>query len=285
MIITDKFVVLNFPKTGSSFVRAMLKRVHNYDEGWFNPILHKAIRRFRYGSLPNRALQRLDTLVNREMSELIVPNVYVKHMGYQQGQHGRYSQIPEEHRHKTIVSVVRNPFTRYISVYLYGYWKRRYLQLYSERLKKDMPNFPDLSFSEYYNMIHFYKQDLRLRDIVPKIDLGVSTIQFIRFYFSESERVLNEIDDEYIRSGTYQDDMAQIVFLRQENLNEELFQFLLTMGYPEEDIQFIKEAGRVNVSERRSDQQSLDSFYTQDLVQTVLQRDRLLFEIFPEYRP
>ena len=284
MIITDKFVMLNFPKTGSSFARSMLKTVHNYDEGWLNDTLHRAIRRFRYGTLPNRALRRLDSLVNRDMTELIVPKVYGRHVGYQQSQHGRYSQVPVEHRHKTMVSVVRNPFSRYVSAYLYEGWKERYPQLYPDRLKKDVPAFPDLSFSEYYDMIHLYKQETRLLDVAIKIDLGDTTIQFIRFYFREPDRVLGQIDDEYIASGTYRDDMAPVVFLHQENLSEELFQFLLEMGYPEEEIRFINEAERVNVSQRRSDQQLLDDFYTEDLVQTILRRDRLLFELFPEYR-
>lgn len=285
MIIANQFVMLNYPKTGSSFARAMLKQVHNYDRGGFNKILHRMIRKFRYGTVLNRTLRKIDTLINPDMTELIVPKVYGRHIGYRQSQHGRYSQIPEEHKDKSIISIIRNPFTRYVSTYLYEDWKDRYPQIYSDQLKNNIPSFPDLSFAEYYDMIHFYKQDLRLQGIIPKIDLGVNTIQFIRFYFKEPERVLSEIDDEYITNRSYQEEMVPITFLHQERLNDELFQFLLTMGYSQKKIQFIKDAEPINVTKRKRDQQSLDRFYTEELRQNILKRDRLLFKIFPEYQP
>ncbi|NBD36483.1 MAG: sulfotransferase family 2 domain-containing protein [Chloroflexi bacterium] len=285
MIITNQFVMLNYPKTGSSFARAMLKQVHNYDRGGVNKILHRMIRKFRYGTVLNRTLRKIDTLINPDMTELIVPKVYGRHIGYRQSQHGRYSQVPEEHKDKTIISIIRNPFTRYVSTYLYEDWKDRYPQIYSDQLKNNIPSFPDLSFAEYYDMIHFYKQDLRLQGIIPKINLGVNTIQFIRFYFKEPKRVLNEIDDEYITNRSYQEEMVPITFLHQERLNDELFQFLLTMGYSEQKIQFIKDAEPINVTKRKRDQQSLDRFYTEELRQNILKRDRLLFKIFPEYQP
>jgi hypothetical protein len=113
--------------------------------------------------------------------------------------------------------------------------------------------------------------------------LGLHTIQFIQFYFPGPEGVLSLIDKDYIREKRYQRDVADIVFLHQENLNEELYNFLLGLGYSRKDIRFIREVDRVNVTAREASQFGTWDFYTQELVEDVLNKDELLFEVFPEY--
>jgi hypothetical protein len=265
MIITDEFVMLAFPKTGSSFVRKSLKRLH------------------KYNTLPNRVLRRLHLPTNTSMTELILPVIDQKKPPYPYSRHVTYLQIPEEHRHKVVASCIRNPFERYVSVYQFGQWKKTFHN-YSEQLTREFPQFPDLSFDEYYRMIHIFARDNRLDEISPKIDLGVYTIQFIQFHFKNPRRTLQEIDSDYIAQRKYVDDMADIVFLHQENLNQELYEFLSGCGYPREDIEFLLEAERVNVTHRENTQRKLENFYAPELVETVIRRDRLIFDLFPEYR-
>jgi hypothetical protein len=257
--------MLNFPKTGSSFVRAALKKVHRYD------------------TLSNRIRRQLGLANVPPMVELILPVIDREFPQGLRGQHGTYRQIPEEHRHKTIASVIRNPFGRYVSVYLFGWWKKT-LQTDERRLKKAFSRFPELSFQEYYEMMNLLGRENKLRDIIPKIELGVQTIQFIQFYFKEPETVLREIDHDYIEQKQYLHDMAQVVFLHQEKLNKDLYEFLLGFGYPKEDIDFIQKEDKVNVTPRAVDQLKASEFYTQELVKDILEKDRLLFELFPEYR-
>ena len=265
MIITDRFVMLNFPKTGSSFVRTVLKRVHRYDT-------------------PYNRIRRLFHLANDPfMIELILPVIDRQFPEGLRGQHGTYEQIPDEHRHKTIVSVVRNPFDRYVSTYLFGWWKT-HLQAPEEQLREAFPHFPDLSFKEYYDMLQTFGRKNRLRGISPPISLGFQTIQFIQFYFKEPDSVLQSIDDNYITQRMYLNDIADVVFLHQENLNAELYEFLQGLGYPEGDIRFIVAAERVNVTPREPAHTKLDDFYTPQLAQDVLRNDRLLFELFPGYK-
>ena len=264
MIITDKFVMLNFPKTGSSFVRAALKEIHGYNR------------------LSARLLRMLDLPGSSSMTELLLPTIDKASIRGLPGQHGTYRQIPEKHRHKGIVSVIRNPFDRYVSDYLFGWWKR-YPPANTTLLAEAFPHFPDLSFAEYCHMNdHFGRQD-RLGDISPRIELGLFTIQFIQFYFKEPDSVLRRIDDGYISHRRYLADIAPITFLHQENLRAELYEFLLSLGYSEEKIRFILEAEGVNVTDRENDQRQLENFYTRQLVEEILQKDRLLFELFPEY--
>ena len=66
-------------------------------------------------------------------------------------------------------------------------------------------------------------------------------------------------------------------------MRAELYEFLLSLGYSEEKIRFILEAEGVNVTDRENDQRQLENFYTRQLVEEILQKDRLLFELFPEY--
>jgi hypothetical protein len=265
MIITDEFVMLNLPKTGSSFARAILKTIHKYDT---------------WGS---RLRRKLNIFPNYNMVEHMVPEINAKHLMGQRGQHGTYRQIPEEHRHKTIVSIIRNPFDRYVSLYLFDWWKR-YPYASPDRLRQHFPKFPNLSFEEYYKMSHLFGRESRLQGIKPSTELGLLTIQFIQFYFMEPENVLRKIDKDYIETKQYQHDMAQVTFLHQENLNEELYTFLLRMGYRDPDIRFIREAERINVTEKRDEASNLGEFYTPELCTKILARESLLFELSPEYK-
>jgi hypothetical protein len=263
MIITDRFVMLNFPKTGSSFARKALRKIH------------------RYETLPNRILRKLN-VPQSSMIELSLPSVDRRFPDGLQDQHGTYRQIPEGHRHKTVVSIIRNPFDRYVSAYLFGWWKTN-LPTTEKRLLEAFPNFPDLSFREYYEMTNLFGRENRLRGLSPRIDLGFYTIQFVQFFFQDPERALRRIDGDYITRKRYLDDMAELVFLHQENLNSELYDFLLAMGYPEADIAFIHNAERVNVTPRAENQCRWEDLLSADLQEDILNKDRLVFDIFPEY--
>lgn len=264
MVITDQFVMLNLPKTGSSFARKALKRVHHYD------------------ALPNKILRKL-SLPGSSMIEMYLPSLDRRFPEGLQDQHGTYRQIPEGHRHKTVVSVIRNPFDRYVSAYLYGWWKTN-LHTTKKRLQEAFPCFPDLSFGEYYEMIKLFGRENRLKGISPKIDLGFYTIQFIQFFFREPEKTLRLIDGDYLKQKRYLHDMAEVVFLHQENLNGELYDFLRSLGYPERDIGFIRNAEKVNVTPRGDNQRRWEDLCSEDLRADILNKDRLIFELFPEFR-
>jgi hypothetical protein len=66
-------------------------------------------------------------------------------------------------------------------------------------------------------------------------------------------------------------------------LNNELYNFLLDIGYPQNDIAFIKNAQRVNVTHRDDNQSTVNDFFSQQMREDVYEKDRLLFVLFPEY--
>ena len=265
MIITDQFVVLNFPKTGSSFVRKVLKQIHNYDS-----VIYRLFRKLKIPYHPS-------------MIELKVPIIDRKTPGFKKSQHGLYIQIPETHKHKEIVSVSRNPFDRYVSAYLFSAWKRIYPEIYGRELTERYPHFPALTFLEYYRMIHTYIEDFRLKGSKLKIPLGVQTVQFIQFYFRDPDTVLHQIDHAYLDGRKYESDQVSVNFLEQKNLNKELYEFLRQHEYPEKNIEFIQKADKVRITPRRKDQEDIKLFYTPELVEEILMRDKLIFDLFPQY--
>lgn len=266
MIITERAVFLNFPKTGSSFIRAALKQATGY-----NRPTYRLLRSLR---LPHKP----------PMVELLLPSIDRQHPAGLSDPHGTYRQIPLEHRDKVIVAAIRNPFHRYVSTYRFGWWAR-HPHANPEVLREAYPAFPDLTFGEYMDMLHRFGRPNRLGELSPTIELGFMTIQFIQLFFRDPDRVLRCMDHAYIEQRAYLDDMPDIVFLHQENLNQELYQCLVDLGYPEDQVRFILNAARVNVTPGPTEANRLEDLYTPELVARILERDRLLFDRFPEYQP
>jgi hypothetical protein len=114
--------------------------------------------------------------------------------------------------------------------------------------------------------------------------LGFHTIQFIQFYFHDPETVLTKIDDAYIEGMQYRKDMGSIYFIHQENLKEELKQFLIHIGMPQDELGFIDSMENINVTSR----ETVDNSNNHDVIddssrKRILEREKLLFSIFPEY--
>lgn len=264
MLITDQFVMINFPKTGTRFARDVLKKIH---------------------------MQRGITVLNKlrktppGLTEIRTEVADKQYKTRESSHHGTCRQIPKEHQDKSIVSISRDPFSRYTSLYIYKVKTRefRHPSADAEEVKKLFPSFPNLSFRENYDMIHHFSRPNRLKGITPKIDLGLHTIQFIQFFFKNPDEVLSRIDDDYIQSEKYKDDMFDVQFIHQENLNVEFKSFLLNQGYSEKECSVIDTSKKINVSKRGADEQDQDSFYDAELRELILKRDALLFKIFPEY--
>lgn len=268
MIITEDFIMINFPKTGSSFARKVIKEL--------------------YSGRHNTVARILIKLRMRESgyTELMLPNIYNARYKFKdnfvKGQHGVISQIPEQYINKPIISIVRNPFSRYISGYQFKWWQK-YPHERIEIIKQKYPDFPDITFTEYYDMVHNFGIDRRLRGIKPKIELGLYTIQFIQYFFHDPEEVLRKIDNEYIENELFIKDIGDIHFLRQENLNADLKDYLLKLGVDSEELQFIDTMKKVNVTIKKEQEQNLALILNEEIKNKILEKDKLLFKLFPEY--
>jgi hypothetical protein len=257
--------MLNFPKTGSSFARKAIKEVYR-----------------QRISMVSKVFERIGWR-RSDVTELMLPKQIGPNNDVIRDQHGTVRQIPSMHRGKPIVTITRNPFARYVSSYLYGWWKK-YPPAEPRRLAEEFSSFPDLSFSEYYQMLHVFAVPAKLGQLELEEDVGYATVQFVQFYFRRPEEILRAINAQYLKTGDFLRDLDEITFLHQEDLRSELKKFLLRVGRTESEVALLDSMENVNVTEKLGGQGSTSSFYEDtSLMEDIIRRDAMLFRIFPEY--
>jgi hypothetical protein len=201
--------------------------------------------------------------------ELILQNV-----GQRPNQHGTYAQIPAEHGHKPVVTALRNPYTRLISQYRFWIQQRFTFLIPEARWRAEFPAFPELSLEEYLRMREIALAE-ELRGVPMRVQAGHQTVEFVRMFFREPESALRRLDEEYVASGRFREDMPAITFLRTEELNRELYDFLAAHGFAEERIAFILDHQKMNVTRAASEKK--DALWTPAAIEHVQERERLLF--------
>lgn len=271
MIITDDFVLLAFPKTGTTYTTTVLRHIHARRgwRGWLWPQAWQKRDFPRPGYREHRVLRPAAPPYNKARSS----------------RHGTWRDIPEQDRHKPVVSITRDPFSRYTSAYLFQTRMRKNLRTVGDldELRASYPGYPDLSFRDYLDMLHRFEVPAALGGMEPSMPLGSQTVTFVRFYFRDPEAVFRKISPAYIEDKAYLEDMVDVKFLRQENLREEFSDFLQASGYSEAEVRLARNLKQKNVASRSSSETSLAHFYDEDLRQQVLARDALIFDLFPEY--
>lgn len=266
MLITKNFVMLNVPKTGTTFSRTVIKKVYNN----------------KYGSIMHKIGYKLKIL-NREIIELKFPNVKMPTKSFDQ--HGIYSQIPAKYRNRPIVSVVRNPFSRFLSAYKFRSWANpKQLTVSKNIIEKKFPTFPNLDIDTYVELL-IYSEATRLKHITGspenKNDIGVQTIQFVQFFFKDPKEALLKFDENYIVSGAYREDMAHVKFLQQEHLKDDLYKLLSTCDFTKKELAFIKEHKKMNVTKSKA--KETKKLWSEKALQYVAYRERFLFMILKDF--
>lgn len=260
MFITSRFVLLNFPKTGSTFARNVLAELHR--PSTFRTLLIQA-------GLAKPLYQ--DLILPRY---LVDPSVAVRST-----QHLVYAQVPEQDRQKLILTVVRDPFSRLISAFEYRDWVR-YPMASIDTLRRSWPTFPDLSFEDFLAMNYALGPRQLVGDMALNLDLGPLTLQFIRFYARDPRAFLRNLGPDTDLLTDMDEHFPPIHFLHTERLNQELHDLLLDLGYPRDRIAFILHRAKVNSTER-----SRTEYFTPALRALVLRKEHLFFQRFPEYLP
>lgn len=262
MVITDKFVYIHKPKTGGSFVTDALLAL--YDAKWSH-LSHLKL------ALTGKISY------NNSFGELKITSA----------KHGGCSLIPDGEKSKIIVTTIRNPFDYYVSQFEFGWWKRsewlKYYRTFPE-FKQKFYQFPHLNFRQFMELTHCVFNPGNFRDFDDPDTPGRNTIEFIDMYFKRPQDVYGRVNSTYAQSGLFKNDMYRVRFIFTHKLNKQLYDFLLEMGYPQKDIEFIlkKEKvlpqgkGRVNKPKWRD-------YYTDDLIDLVRKKDNFLFSIFPEF--
>lgn len=264
MIFTDKFVYVHEPKTGGTFVTSMLFRL--YGLRWTrwthvrNAVLGEVRRsHLRYGSLIHNS-----------------------------NKHGGCNEIPRQQREKKILATVRNPFDLYVSQFEFGWWKRKEFFKYYEAVPNfshDYPNFPDLDFAGYVRLSNATFRGFANGDVHDDSEPGLITEQFLKFYFRDPRAAYAKLrSGAYAASGTHVTDMHDLHFIRTDDLNRGLFDFLARNDYAQADISFI--LGEEKILPRgkgRKLDQKWERYYTPELKMTVRRKEEFLFKLFPEF--
>jgi hypothetical protein len=254
MIITDKFVFIHQPKTGGTFVTEVLKRIHAARAG--------------------RALLPLPENWRLRRAGFI----YAKSNN---AKHARCDDIPEPHRSKPIVACVRNPYSRYISQYNFLWWARN-RKVDVEKMRKRFPQFPKFTFEEYLDYV-FQMMPVKNTQFPPERALGMQTWQFLRQFCRKPRQVFPAIDENYLAARRWERDLYPVRFLHTDSLNQELHDFLISVGYEPAEVQFVLTEGKILPPGGLRSDRPWQSYYTPELKQVVRTRERLLFDIFPEF--
>jgi hypothetical protein len=270
MILADRFVFVHMPKTGGTFVTAVLDQLHRTKR---RRILRAKVCRLlglrarpgcRYGALEN-----------------VEPK------------HGTCHDIPSAHQGKPILSCMRSPHDWYVSQYEFSWWKRTHLydpngpptpagyaiEQVLPKFAATRPHFPAISFAEFMELCH---QASRVYD--PSGKTGLYTHGFVRYFFKDPVAALPSFSEEYFSSGQARREMFDVHFLPTEILNQALENALIGFGYREKDVRFVRTLGRILPEGRgRRDDQPWQKYYTPVLERQVRENDWPLFAAFPRY--
>lgn len=259
MIITNNSVILNLPKTGSSFVRKVVKDIFlkRRDKNIFTRALYK---------LGFKSIGFKEIMTEHPT----VPNY--------KDQHGCYDQIPDKDKNKRILSVVRDPYSRLESIYKFKWWAKN-PPLEQEELYAHFPNFPDLTLEQYLKLQMLVNEKMKEKYNIHKgVKIGNQSIQFIRFFFKNHKSVLARLNNEYIVNGSYKDDMCNVTLISNENLNKELVSFLSKNGFHKEELNFILNHKKVNVT--KSDM--AQNLINKELIAFVNENEWILIKILSD---
>ncbi|NEP44335.1 MAG: hypothetical protein F6K35_35970, partial [Okeania sp. SIO2H7] len=156
-------------------------------------------------------------------------------------------------------------------------------------VKKAYPNFPDISFANYVRMMDsffFRKKTLMELGNIENYP-GWQTTRFIWFYFKRPLECLSSpLSEKYFGSEKCQEDMFPVRFLKTENLNQDLYDFLIEVGYKQNEIKFILERKKVlppSPTGEGSRKAKWEEYYTPELKNFVRKREKFLFFLFPDY--
>jgi hypothetical protein len=232
MIITESFVWINYPKTASTFVRLALREIYRIPK-------HDVFKRLR--------------MRGRWMEELLLPENRAR-VGDRSGAptpHGTRRQIPFQHRGKPVISAIRCPVDRCLSLYRYNDWKSADQKPASaNEIARLFPSYPDLSFDRFVEyMIHFYSGILEIGGNDYK--LGPQSADFLAFFSHASNQATGKFVFETWEQ--LESTLQGVLFLDAKNMNSELFGRLVTLGYAPGSVRCILAMKPANESSSKED--------------------------------
>lgn len=266
MLLTDKFVMLHFPKTGSTFARKAIKQAFLNRRANLS-YLHKAF--IKLGFIDNSIY---------EVNEHYIDN----HTKTRKSEHGGYKEIPVKYKNKAIYSIIRDPYSAFLSRFEFRQRKANAHFLVGD-LKEKFPKFPNLNIDEY---IEFSKHEEKINFIDKKIypanvKLGGMSRSIIYLYFKEPNLVFKNLTNNFLQNGDYSGLICDVKFLDQKKLNQELYQMLKHLGFKEADVRFISFEPKTNVTKSKTDNKR-ESLLNQNVLNYLQEYEALYFRLYKD---
>lgn len=263
MIVTNDFVMINFPKTGSSFARAVVKRAYEIREArWDRRILREAGLR----AWPIR-------------ERLCFNPIYGAHDA-----HGRVEEILDADRNKVVVSVVRDPVERWLSWYNYsalGLSRDSFLPAFIVLMKSMSEDYPHVTINEFYEIIKCW---YRRRRSMVGLEIGPQTMIFGLFFATDPDGFFNHLREH----GGDVEGLARflpkdLVFLRNESLNSDIVGFLRRFGFTEQEVAFIHEHPRILPSGIGRQAGELRDVIDEETLGKIREEESVVYQIYERY--
>lgn len=263
MITTSQFNYIHQPKTGGTFVTDVLFQVYELDWTFWNRITILTTGKVRYNT-PHGFF-----LVHSQKH----PNIY---------------EIPSKYADLIVLTNIRNPLDIYVSQYEFEWWKRKkYLKYYRQvnDFRKRYDKYPHLSFADFLELQYEAFYTLEKGNFLDEKAIGLASKNFLSTYTKDSLKLtMNFKNDMILAEDIRMDYLSKIHFLRTRNLNQDLYNFLKQIGFPEDKLAFILEKEKLlPMGKGRTNEQSWEKYYTPELKVLIIKKDRLLFELFPEF--
>jgi hypothetical protein len=259
MFVTDRLVFLHQPKTGGTFVSAILARVHE-------------ARGDRVATVRVDPGQDIPAPPAGSACRVMIGERY---------QHGRRVDVPASLRRHHIVATIRNPYDRYVSQFEFAWW-RRYPEMFGpvERTRQSYPRYPDLTFDDFVHLTNSVAVPACPSAADP---IGFHTFQFIESFADDPGAAWRSLCDGS-DGGRWMAATQDVTFLDQAHLNRDLHAFLLRMGYAPAEVAFVEHADRIWPPEGgRTADQDWPGYYSPAMKAFVRRRERLLFARFPQF--
>ena len=265
MIITPQMVLLNYPRTGSTWARGVVRHLHGVEASG----LARRLARTRLGW---RGFHELTLPIDRTASA---------RRERRRSQHGSWRQIPGWARGREVVSVGRDPLVQLESMYHHGFW-RDHPPAPLDEVRRVLPSFPELDLGEYLTLLERFALPDVLQGARPPAEVGVLTAHFLRFFHPRPDEVLRGLTDEDLDGERLLAELPPVRLLRTERLRAELGEVLRAQGHAPSAIEEAmdhSDALHRNASPRRAGRARAG--LTAELRERVAHRERLLVRLFP----
>lgn len=263
MIATDKFNFIHLPKTGGSFTQKIIAKVYK-----------------------NKAKS-----IHSKIKQKLKIEYCVKHWNTEKflfttsewGQHGGVNEIPNKYSNKPILSIIRNPFDWYASLYGFRYWENKACLL--DNLSFEMiPSFPDISFEEMYKIYNKVVTEYGETINLNLSNIGYYTWHWVIYYTKSPNEVLQILaSQKNINLDTIKPYFHNVKFIHQENLNDELYQYLKELGFKNLDFILNEEKILPLGKGRASHKDAWKDLVPDSIYNDIKKKEAFLFKLYPEY--